>query len=356
MIYPWQTDHWKRLLATEARLPHALLLSGPGGIGKRDFAAALAARLLCSEADGSAQACGACEACRWRLAGSHPDLLTVTPESEQEVAPVEAEGTEAGGGDAGRKAKASRQIRIDQIRALGDLIALGTHRGGRRLILIQPAEAMNPATANALLKLLEEPPLTTLFILISSAPARLLPTIRSRCRRMSFARPPAAAVADWLAQAGVSNAGAELAYWGGYPLLARAYGQSTRAQGNRAAIVDRLAQGRDLDPVAIAGEWERLIKAEAGSDVPFGMGQIVEAAQKWISDLIRVRAGLAPRFHVTGRDAMQRLAQGLASAPLFDCYNYLLKLKPNVEHPLNPRLFIEDLLIRYLRAVAAEGR
>lgn len=356
MIYPWQIEHWQRLVTAHDRLPHALLVAGPAGIGKRDFAEALAARLLCDGARDTAEACGVCEPCRWRLAGSHPDLLLIVPEADQEPGLADGEAQDSSAGDGKKKARASRQIRIDQIRVLSDRLAVGSHRGGRRLIVIQPAEAMNHPTANALLKLLEEPPAATSFILVSNAPSRLLATIRSRCRRVSLGRPDSESAGHWLAAQGIPDAAADLAYWGGYPLLARACHRSPDLAEKRAAIVGRLAQGDRLDPVAVAGEWERLLDKAWTGEAAFAMAQVADGVQKWLADLIRCRSGLAPRFHLSQDDDLRRLACGVAGARLFDCYNYLLKLKPYVEHPLNPRLFIEDLLIRYVRAVATEER
>ncbi len=339
------------------RLPHALLFAGPEGVGKRDFARALALRLLCERAQGAEQACGECQACRWALAHNHPDLNVVTPQSEQEQEQGEADATsEAPVLRAGvRKGKPSKQILIGQIRALNRLASVGSHQGGRRVVVIQPAETMNSATANALLKLLEEPPSSTLFILVSNAPSRLLPTILSRCQRLAFAAPEPELACAWLAAGGVTQAAAELAFSGGCPLLAKGIADSPLAAKSRAALLRGLAQGSALDALTLAAACEGFIKAGEGEEQAFGMAQLLDCVQKWLADLIRANAGLPVRYFV---DEAKRLAQtgGPASGgALFDCYNYLLRLKPYVEHPLNARLFIEDLLIRYTRALAGPG-
>lgn len=173
-VYPWQHKHMERLIGQQAldKLPHALLLSGPAYVGKRDFAVALSARLLCRSSKGG-QPCGDCAECHLFDAGTHPDFHLIQPED-------------------------SRQILIEQIRALIDWVNQTSQRGGLKIVLVHPAEKMNANAANALLKCLEEPARETLIILVSDLPGRLLPTIRSRCQRVSFAIPSRGEALQWL--------------------------------------------------------------------------------------------------------------------------------------------------------------
>src|SRR5690606_8384794 len=145
-------------------LPHAILLVGPQGIGLQALATAMGEYLICP-LPFEGHACGQCKACRLLQAGSHPDLNAIV-----------AEGT-------------GKTIKIDQIRAMMEFTATTAQQGGRRVILITPAEAMNRNASNALLKGLEEPGENCIFILVSEAPAQLLPTIRSRCRRFDVPLP-----------------------------------------------------------------------------------------------------------------------------------------------------------------------
>lgn len=176
--------------------PHALLMEGMRGIGKSAFAREFAEALLCEQPTDSHEACDrASPVVGWRretilTSGSFnrkPWLVT---------RPIGANDSAAS------KKKPSQQITIDQIRDLDEFLHVGTHRHGLRVITVNPAEAMNRATANALLKALEEPIASTLFILVTSDPGRLLPTIRSRCQSVVIPLPAKDLCATWLAGAG----------------------------------------------------------------------------------------------------------------------------------------------------------
>lgn len=320
-------------------LPHALLLIGPEGIGKGVFGWALAARLLC-EAPGPEGACAACPSCRWLVAGNHPDFRHIIPEADVEV---DESGSET-------DKKKSRQIVIDQIRALEDFVFIGSHRNGARVVMIEPAEAMNVPAANSLLKILEEPPASVYFILISSQWRRLLPTIRSRCRVVNMPRPSLAQARGWLAEKGSATAEELLALMGGAPLLA--WDECERGHGGPLiALLDSLAEpGRD--PLALAARWESQLqlKAEAG----LSMETLVGVVQKWIFDLAQQKMAARGRFVDRGARAAIRLATTSSVGGLIRCYNDLLKMRRLASHPLNQRLYLEDLAERYLRALATD--
>jgi len=152
----WLVPPLQSLLASRATLHHALLFSGPEGVGKEWLARSLAAGLLCDQPRENRLACGQCAACRWMSQDSHPDFRLLRPTADEPVA-------EEGETPSPRPAKVSRDIRIEQIRGLAGFVEVASHRGGAKVILITPAEAMNSAAANALLKTLEEPPRNTFF-------------------------------------------------------------------------------------------------------------------------------------------------------------------------------------------------
>jgi DNA polymerase-3 subunit delta' len=350
-------------------LPHALLLVGEPGLGKRLFAQAMVARLLCEAADtatdGLSFACGHCSSCRWLAAGNHPDYRRVQPEDADEIA-AGSESTEVadeGGAEATPKSRgktgsktagkpagksgaaASRHIRIGQIRELADFVFLGSHRHGRRIVVLQPAEAMQAAAANALLKILEEPPSSVCFILISDAWRQLLPTIRSRCRVVNFPRPNPQQATHWLTTEGVSEAESLLKLAGGSPLLARDWAQTGYLDTYRKAI--EVLTEKAGDPVQMAARWSVLIKGEGAFDLP----QLVEGVQKWLFDLVQIKLAGEVSFHLPWRNALAGLAAKAEVAALLRCHEDLLRIRAVVRHPLNTQLFLEDLAARYLIAL-----
>ncbi len=151
------------------------LLQGRAGIGKLVFAEALAASLLCESPQTDGLACGQCLSCGWLEQGNHPDFRLITPEDKIETDESGAE-----------KSKKRNHILVDQIRGIADMVGLSSHRQGMRVVLLHPAEALNLESANALLKMLEEPPAGMVFVLVSHQPQRLLPTIRSRCHKVTM--------------------------------------------------------------------------------------------------------------------------------------------------------------------------
>ncbi len=197
----WHDESWQRLLQQTAqqRLPHALLLAGPAGCGKRQFAAAAAALWLCN-APQPQGACGKCQSCHLMQVGSHPDVLF--PETSGK----------------------SEQLRVNEIRDVVDFCAKTGQMGQRRLVLLQPACHMNRSAQNALLKTLEEPGDGTLLLLVADSPQLLLPTIKSRCQQWYFAPPSMADALAWLQQQGQQSGAAEaaLAATAGAPLQAAA--------------------------------------------------------------------------------------------------------------------------------------
>ncbi|TEU31202.1 DNA polymerase III subunit delta', partial [Burkholderia cepacia] len=210
MIYPWQTDDWNRLQQLRAQWPHALLLHGQAGIGKLQFAQHLAQGFLCESPQPNGEPCGACAACTWFSQGNHPDYRIVLPEALAGEAPGAADDPKAADADeGGKKTRApSKEIKIEQVRALLDFCGVGSHRGGARVVVLYPAEALNVAASNALLKTLEEPPSGVVFLLVSARIDRLLPTIISRCRQWPMTVPAPDAAAAWLAAPGVEHADA----------------------------------------------------------------------------------------------------------------------------------------------------
>lgn len=175
-ILPWQAKQWSLLWEAKKknRLPHALLFAGAMGLGKMQFAEEFSAVLLCESPVAEENACGTCHACRLVRAKSHPDLILVVPDEMGQI------------------------IKIDQVRSVVSVSNETVMQGGCRVIIINPAHAMNQYAANALLKTLEEATPKTLFILISEQNLRLPLTIKSRCQKIVFQKPTRQVALAWL--------------------------------------------------------------------------------------------------------------------------------------------------------------
>lgn len=329
MKYPWHQAELLRLLTSRDTMHHALLIEGQPGIGKQDFALATAAALLCEAPGADGRACGECLACGWFREGSHPDFRWVRPDANDPNF------------EARKDRKPSRQIRIEQIRAIAGFVNIGTHRAGRKIILIEPAEAMNPVAANALLKTLEEPAGDTVFLLVCGHPDALPATVRSRCRRLALATPQAAPAARWVAdQAGIDidTAAGWIAAAAGAPLHALRLAEPTGAAAHR-DVLATLAGIPDIEVVEAAA---RLLQFDADTWIP-----VVRA---WVTDLARVLGGAPPRF-LPGEHA--RL-EALATRTRLD---RVLRLEADIaatvvasEQSLNQRLLAEGVLLRCCEA------
>ena len=201
-IYPWLSGHWSFFMQRleQDRLPHALMLVGPAACGKSTLADAMVARLLCTECQ--AYACGRCRSCQLLAGGAHPDFFDIHPEEDSKV------------------------IKVDQVRGLIGKLNLTTSVSRRKIAYVHPAETMNGAAANALLKSLEEPAGDAVLILVSDNPGNLPVTIRSRCQSISIAQPDSGVVLEWLqvrSRATKDVLAAALQAAGGSPLRALHY-------------------------------------------------------------------------------------------------------------------------------------
>lgn len=330
--FPWHEALLRGLLSQRERLPHALLVHGGRGIGKTEFARALAAAVLC-ESPERGLACERCDSCHWFSQGNHPDYREVVPESAAED---EADVAEA---EAGRAEKAkSLVIKIDQIRAIADFIALSTHRAGYRVLVMRPADALHPAAANALLKTLEEPPPATLIVLVSDQPARLLATIRSRCRSLALRAPPPEAALRWLSGQGVQAPEIALATAGGAPLFARALADPAETDFRRRLLAELTRPG-----------GANALHYAASIDRP-ALERFLYWMQTWIYDLVSRRLGGTIRHHPDAAAALESRAKAADLEALLDLDRELAEARRLVTHPLNPRLLAEHLLMTYNRA------
>jgi DNA polymerase III subunit delta' len=302
--YPWHIPLWGIVTRDLARLPHGLLLHGPAGLGKTSFAWRLAHTLLCGDlksvADG---ACLTCNSCALFAAGTHPDLLS--------VAPVE----DATG------------IAIDQVREVREFLALKPHTSAYKIVILNPAEAMNVNAANALLKVLEEPPPGSLLVLVSAIPSRLPATIRSRTTSVAFRTPSESDGLAWLTGKGVDNerAKAHLAQAGGAPVRALEYATASTAPDPQQLLNDleALRSGKE-DPTRCASRWK-----STGSDYCLAW------FQRYLAALIRKQA-MDGTFPFSIKD-------------LYTYFDFISDIRNQLSGPLDETLLLEDALVGWCR-------
>jgi DNA polymerase-3 subunit delta' len=318
--YPWLEATWQRLLSTRAHPAQALLLAGPRGVGKGALAQAWAHSMLCEAPLHDGEACGSCPACHWLDTGAHPDFRLITL---QEKTSKEGE------------TKMASAIEVDQAREAVDFVQLSTYRAGFRVVLVNPADSLNLAAANALLKVLEEPPLNTVFVLVSDQPRRLLPTIRSRCTRLDIGLPATEMAAQWLAEQQVEDATTLLALSGGAPLDALNWADGTDLDERR-SVLEGLANPRQLDPVALGERW-KAVKPQIWHTV----------AYKWLGDLLAVRMRGSVQFNRDFADVLTRLGVQVDLSRLLALARTHADAGRTLSHPLNRQLQQEAWLIQY---------
>jgi DNA polymerase-3 subunit delta' len=326
-MFSWHQRAWSAWTRIRDRLPHAVLIRAAEGLGEFEFAQGIARSLLCETPAAERRACGACSACLWFSQGNHPDYRLLVPES---LFPESREE----GADPARREKKSEQIRIEQVRDLAEFLPVGTHRGGLRVILAYPADAMNPNTQNALLKSLEEPPPATVFLLATTRPDALLPTVRSRCLKFALPFPETGPVLAWLKEQGVRQPEAALAGAGGAPLAAL---RAAESEADRLRFIEGL-KGAGFDPIALAESVQR---------VP--LWDLAGWLQRWSYDLLLARVAGPIRYHIGHESAIAEIARRCEAAAIAHYLRRLAGVRALARHPLNAKLFVEDLLLGYQR-------
>lgn len=327
----WNAHLWPLVWGNAGRLPTAILLAGPAGVGKAAFAAALAQGALCMHPDAEHRSCGSCQTCRLFIADSHPDLRVIEaglPEDETTT-------------DQPAGAASARTISVDRIRDLREFTEMSSHLGGRKIVLINPAERLHPSAANALLKTLEEPPPATVFVLVCARPQLLLPTLRSRCFRVDFRPPPQATALTWLQEQGVSEPEVVLAYAANAPLAAVELAKSP-FWGQRQGIARLLST-----PRVRAAELARAVEGEHTA-------AFCTLLYKWCADLLGQRLAGRIRYNPDYAKPLAQLAVNLDVLKVQALMRELSGTLRFIEHPLNPRLVCERAALGYVRAVSGQ--
>jgi DNA polymerase-3 subunit delta' len=296
------------------RVAHAYLFEGPDGIGKRLVALALARALLCE----TGQGCGDCAPCRKVDHNNHPDIHLLDADDAT--------------------------IKIDQVRTLQQQLALRPLEGQYRICLIDGAEHLNPAAANALLKTLEEPQPNTVIILLTAQPEALLVTIRSRCQRLPFQRLPKSRLTEILAER------LELKETEAAVLAALSDGSFKKALGQNRELY--LEQRRDL--------LRSLLALSSGSIIPLfkladelaaekaQLLEILEIFQAFYRDLLLLKHG-RPETELVNLDLKETLFRQLSKETTQTLLTKLQALdtgRYHLQRNVNRQLAMEIMLMR----------
>ena len=311
---------WLQTAVTTNHLGHAYLFHGEPAIGKRQIAIALMQLLHCErpQLNSAPDACGLCRACHQIEQGIHPDCVSIQPEDRQKQNP---------------------KIKIDQIRGIEHLVIYRPLIGSHKICLIDDADAMTTEAANALLKTLEDPPDHCLFLLISSRPEQLLPTIRSRCIALRFAPLPVSDIEEFLRQhSSIESSNAKLI--------------ATFSEG-------RLGEALHLDPeelkVKLRQYWallfgQHLTSATQVFDMSESLvksAQVAEAIhwfQQGLRDLlwISVDETNVPLLYRDQEPALRQLAQQMPPSAIVDLSQELHQLERGQQRNLNMQIGLEQ--------------
>ncbi|MFI0399180.1 MAG: DNA polymerase III subunit delta' [Thiolinea sp.] len=311
ITYSWHQTIWRQLQAARKRqhLPHALLFSGQTGCGHEHLVYAFAESLLCLQPESGGYACKQCRSCNVFAAKAHPDFMLLETAEDKQV------------------------ITVEQVRGLDRFLELSRSYSPNRVAVILNADTMNVNAANGLLKSLEEPANNSYILLFTANRAGIMPTVRSRCQQLSLMQPNQAEALSWLQEQILEQPANDLlALARGRPLAALHEDSGERLTQQTLFLnqLKSMLSGR-LSIVEISTQWEKYNRQE-----------LVDWQLAWIQQLIHQEVGDS---HAT--DANELIAY-LRPSNFWQIYDRLLELKALATHPLNGRLFVENMLSLWL--------
>jgi DNA polymerase-3 subunit delta' len=324
VMLPWHERGRERIVAAleSGRLPHAVLLHGPRGVGKEIFAGALAAALFCPKRGPALAACGECAECALSRAGSHPDLYSLRPLEDK------------------------KSISVDQVREACEQLGMTSMRRGYRIGIVAPAQAMTTSAQNALLKTLEEPAARTLIVLVTARPSALLATLRSRCQRIEIARPARDESCAWLAsRLGHAAPDGLLEIAGGAPLRALEIAPHFEAlESQMARLLEDLLSGRI--------ESTRCAEQMMGDGLPVRLDWL----ESWLGRTLASRLlPDATRLTVPGGSVLQRVGREVNISAAFRMVDRLREARRLLEGSAAAQLVVEALLVEFNAAIGRAG-
>lgn len=308
--FSWHQAPWSQVqsMNEQGRLPHAILISGRSGLGKRAFANSLINSILCSQPEPGFQACGRCHSCQLRTADTHPDHTEISPEAP------------------------GKQIKVDQIRELKEAQSLMPKVSLAKTVLITEADQMNVSAYNSLLKLLEEPRANTVLLLLTRNRDELPVTIKSRCQTVTIPVPTPEMALSWLKQHDATYTDEQwqslLKLVHGAPLAAAELGEEGLQQQQQLMRDIAALMRAQANPVTMAAAWQSF-------DLKSVLLQIQAMMQTKITKLLQSEtetssAEIAQYWHIV------------------DCITHTIKLISSQNNP-NKTLLIEDFMVKIMQ-------
>lgn len=346
-VLPWHKATFQKWHEQTHR-SHAYLIVSPEDTGGESLLHSFAASVLCETPSSSFEACGHCSGCSLIQASSHPDYRILRPTIWDVANEIEET----------RPEKPSKHITIDQVRDLASMVNQTSHRGGQRVVLIYPAHTLNANAANALLKTLEEPPANTVFFLLAHDIKQLLPTIISRCQRLTAPAPELSSAMDYLnTTIGSQDDWADKLHAESGAVMRVVNLNTTNYFTLQEQFASELAKGAQSNALKLAEQFDKHIKDAAkaqlsGEPLSIDMGIVITWLQRWVHDLscIAQQAGDA-RYFKKHTPALTRLSEQApvekVIAKLHHWQQQLLKEQRAAEHPLNTRIWLEKLFLQY---------
>ena len=326
-LLPWLESGWSQLrqYIQQKRIPQALLIVGNTGIGKQQLAEHFTQTIMCSrlfsEGLSNGSFCGECQSCRLFEAQTHPDFIFIQPE------------------------EVGKAIGISVIRELVVKLSLKPQFEAYRVVIINPADALNNAAANAFLKYLEEPTERTCLILITNKPSKLPATIKSRCQKLLLSISDEFDSSEWLEQQGViGQRDLLLSLSRNAPLLAKQFSDTSLLTLRTDCFNNWVNIGKSkTDFIVVAEQWYKLDKTE--------IDMLIFWVISWVIDIMKLayKSELTALYNPDLVVDLQELAHKLDLKCLFKYYDFLLLKQKQLDTQLNKQLMFEEILIQWLQ-------
>lgn len=342
----WQQANWEGFARSFGTLHHAQIVTAPEGFGIREFCLAMSQYALCSQvAPGLETWCGECQSCRLFSAGSHPDFHVIGNEWElvngrsETIREYSRRYQDESASE--KKTQPRKVIPIDHVRALIDSFVKRPHIAPRKVGLIVPADRLNINAANALLKLLEEPPPDSLLILLTSEPFRLPRTVLSRCVQITLAKPSHQQALDWLRERiGEHDIELALQLTEGAPFKARAMCETGMLQVRKEMLESLVGVcGRNQSLYQLSTRLHKL-----------DFEEVIKWMQSFVKDVIRWKTlGKSPWWHTGSEHSL--MPEKMSDDQLFKIYDRLCAYRRIARGSLNEELALDNIFLSIQRSI-----